>query len=112
MSTKGMYRNSDPHTSKAGAQDVSGRKITQSMRLLRTYVGKVSGQTDDEAAAQAELTHTCYWKRCSELRQEGYIHTLKIMGSTVTRKGKAGSERIVCWLSDEGLKKLKEEGLA
>jgi hypothetical protein len=99
-----------PHgyvTEQLGAADVAPRRENQKTRLLRTYVNAPLGLTDDEAAQEADLEDTCYWKRCGELRELGYIATLTIAGVTLTKMGLHGSRRIVCWITDEGEKHLE-----
>lgn len=101
---KGMRvatRHSDPVTSKQAAKDLTPRVGTQRMTMLRAYA--YGGQlTDEEAADLVDLEHTCYWKRASELRQGGFIAPVYEDGKLVTRKGKAGSPRMVCGLTDKG----------
>lgn len=106
------FRTADPFTSKAGAAHVAGRAPTQAMRLLMAYEFSNRGCTDEEAAEYAVLLQSCYWKRCGELRADGLIEPVKIMGTQFTRKGRAGTARIVCRLTPEGRKVLQQKGLA
>lgn len=62
------------------------------LQLLEMYVKAGNdGLTDDEAARDAGLLDTCYWKRCNELRQQGLI-----VNTGRKRLGLAGRKRIVC----------------
>lgn len=49
------------------------------------------GLTDDEAAQATGMLDTCYWKRCNELRQEGFI-----VDTGHKRMGLKNRMRIVC----------------
>lgn len=61
-------------------------------KMLESYVAAGSdGLTDDEAARDAGLLDTCYWKRCNELRQAGLIRN-----TGRKRIGLSGVKRIVC----------------
>ena len=70
-------RTSDPDTSKAGAISVSFRAGTQKMPKC------------------------CYWKRCSELRQAGFIKTIGL-----TRPSSVGEAQQVCAITEAGLAML------
>ena len=106
------YRNTDPHTSARGAQDVAQRAPSQMMRLLLTYITTAFGRTDDEAGAEAGLLHTGYWKRCSDLRTNGWIAPVKIAGMDFTRTSRYGSAARVCVITDEGRQELRRRGLS
>ena len=67
-------RANDPATSTKAAQNLSVRAGSQRALLLSRYA--VADMTDEEAghaSGLALLPKCCYWKRCSELRQAGYI---------------------------------------
>ena len=99
----GRARTSDPVTSHAAGESVALRSGSQKARLLAAYYAAGGhGLTDDEAAEQTYLTHGCYWKRCSELRQDGYIYDLGI-----TRRGPLhGEARIVCAITHKGIEAI------
>lgn len=106
-------RRDDPDTSKQGARDVEGRAPSQSLRLLQAYLLSTKGYTDEEAAAKAGLLNSCYWKRCGELRQEGYIKPVRLPdGRVLTRTGWAGTQRMICAPTQAGRELLVEKGLA
>ena len=70
-------RHSDPETSHLAAKSVKLRAGTQQARLLVAYdCASLRGLTDQEAGEMTGLINQSgcgYWKRCSELRQAGYI---------------------------------------
>ena len=86
-------RTSDPITSHLGAADVEPRALTQRGRLLAAFRAHPDGLTDEEAAilAVGVSYRSCWWKRCSELRDLGLIEPTGEM-----REGSQGSKRIVC----------------
>lgn len=99
----GRTRNPDHPTSIEGAKSIGYRAGSQKARLLSVYQRAEEaarlwatdpGLTDEEAAGMANLTRTCYWKRCGELRADG-----KIVPTGETRLGNAGVPRIVCRLA-------------
>ncbi len=97
------HRVNDHDTSVAGAHDVATRSPNQKVQLLRQFrrAGDL-GLTDEEAADQAGLLRSCYWKRCGELRR------LELIAYTETkRKGTAGLGRKVSVITAEGLELLR-----
>ena len=101
-----LFRNTDPITSTQGAADVKPRRRSQAMLLLAEYAHR-DGLTDEEAGLFSGLLHRpkcCYWKRCSELRAEGFI-----IDTGETRLSTAGSHMMVCEITFEG--KMMLEGL-
>ena len=98
----GVRRN-DKATSKAGAQAMTVRAGSQRAKLLSTYFSNPY-LTDEEAGTASGLSllpKCCYWKRCSELRQAGYIRA-----TGKTRVSTAGVEQQVCEITDEGSRVL------
>ena len=98
----GVRRN-DSATSGAGAKAMTVRAGSQRAKLLATYF-REQYLTDEEAgraSGLALLPKCCYWKRCSELRQAGYI---KPNGKT--RISSAGVEQQVCHITAEGIQVL------
>lgn len=93
----GRHRSPDWVTSIAGANSVAYRAGSQKARLLAEYKRALPlGLTDDEAAEACDLSRTCFWKRCSELRQDGAIVV------TSTRKSSINGElRIECTYNTE-----------
>jgi len=85
-------------TSKAGAKSLTVRAGSQRALLLSRYAE--DSMTDEEAgqaSGLAMLPKCCYWKRCSELRQAGYI---TVTGSV--RASSAGVDQLVCAITAEG----------
>jgi hypothetical protein len=69
-----MVRTPDYDTSHEGAQKASESKENIQRKLLAGFYGAgEKGFTDEECAEATELTDTCFWKRCGELRAKGYI---------------------------------------
>ena len=91
-------RATDPATSTKAAQSLWVRAGSQRALLLSRYA--VADMTDEEAghaSGLAILPKCCYWKRCSELRQAGYIAT-----TGVTRTSSAKVEQQVCSITETG----------
>lgn len=115
-SVKKNYRSNDPATSKAAAESVIFRSGSQKAKLLSVYAKQIEGReeiqglTDEEAAEQAGLSLSSeYATRCSELRDSGFIEPLtNDSGTVLTREGKAGVERMLCYITSKGLFALAE----
>lgn len=108
----GMVRSSDPVTSWLGAQDVEGRRVNQRTLLLGAYAGAFpEGLTNTEAGEVAGLAtgRACYWKRCSELLEMGFIEEVKDgAGAVLTRRMEdTGSVQRVCRITDAGWSELR-----
>ena len=91
-------RANDPTTSAKAAATIWVRAGSQRAKLLAQY--DLDAMTDEEAghaSGLAILPKCCYWKRCSELRQAGYIAT-----TGVTRPSSAGVEQQVCAITQAG----------
>lgn len=73
-------RATDPATSHRAAQAIQVRAGSQRHLLLTAYRGDAE-LTDAQAAAAVGLlgTRSCWWKRCSELRDGGFI---EVTGTT------------------------------
>lgn len=99
-------RRNDPPTSHWGDQDVEPRRFPQKMRLLEQYAKFRNGLTNFEAGHHANIPPTSsYWKRCSELLDEGYIAVVKDWNDEiVTRENPVThSEQRVCKITPWGL---------
>ena len=93
-------RNGDGHTSRSPLPGLSIRAGSQRAILLATYAQHGDGLTDEEAgnlSGLSKLPRCCYWKRCSELRQAGY---LTVTGDT--RTSTAGEAQQVCSITEAG----------
>ena len=100
----GVRRN-DGATSTGGAKAITVRAGSQRSTLLASYYVH-DDLTDEEAgnvSGLATLPKCCYWKRCGELRQAGYI---RVTGAT--RVSSAGVEQQVCAITDDGVKALAD----
>lgn len=97
-------RSTDPDTSHAAAAEVKVKANTQRALLLAAFALEnrwdfVDGLTDEQAMAHADGVSATseYAKRCSELREGGYIEP-----TGETRPGSAGPQRIVSRITDKG----------
>ena len=98
-----LFRLSDPVTSREGAKAVKPRRTSQAMLLLAQYQHRPL--TDEEAGMASGLaykTKCCYWKRCSELRAQGFI-----TDTNTTRMSTAGSAMMVCEITAAGREALR-----
>lgn len=91
-------RNTDPATSKQAANNLPIRGGTQRAKILSAYLD--GAYTDDEIGqitGLASLPNCCYWKRCSELRQAGYIEP-----TGQTRPSRVNKLQQVCRITEAG----------
>lgn len=105
-------RSTDPDTSRA-AEPVRIKAGTQRARLLAAFavheigraIHETPGLTDEQAMLCAEgVAYTSeYAKRCSELREGGFIEP-----TGETRIGAAGAQRIVSRITDKGRQWIRE----
>lgn len=94
-----VARNTDPSTSKVAA--AKAPRVAQSMRLLAMYAAAGEPLSDEQAASLAGLLGTGYWKRCSDLRNAGYIYPT---GDTIM--GSAGTPVRLCFITHAGRREL------
>lgn len=96
-------RNTDPGTSHAATEEIKVRAGTQRAKLLTVFrhggFFGVDGLTDEQAmeGAVGVSPTSEYAKRCSELREAGFIEP-----TGETRRGASGMERIVSRITDKG----------
>jgi hypothetical protein len=104
---KGRTRRDDKASSIAGAESVAYRAGSQKAKLLEAYArAGARGLTDEQAAELAGLNmRSCFWKRCGELRQDGYIAE-----TGEHRIGDAGVARLVSRVTDSGLRATSSTG--
>jgi hypothetical protein len=91
-------RANDPTTSTKAAQGLWVRAGSQRAKLLAQYAH--DAMTDEEAgnaSGLAMLPKCCYWKRCSELRQAGYITP-----TGEVRQSSARVDQQVCSITEAG----------
>jgi len=90
------HRKNDHRSSTEGAYDVAFRAGTQKAKLLISYFDH-GHLTADEAAKEAGVSmRSCYWKRCSELRDLGFIEPVMDGDYPLNRPGDSGSLQMVC----------------
>ena len=96
-----MARSTDSETSKQASIGASKRSPSQKIQLLIAYAMHPNGLTDDEAgtvSGLSSLAKCCYWKRCSDLENEGFIaRTLE------TRPSLVGNQMMVRAITPKGL---------
>lgn len=97
MAEPKVARKSDPISSHIAAAESRPRRLSQRMRILKVYAQVNEPICDDDAAFLAKVEYG--WKRCSELRQLGYIkHTGYVRLD--------GRVRMVCKITKDGRKIL------
>jgi hypothetical protein len=109
-------RDDDRPTSIAAGQNTRGRESI-AMRLLRAYADAMMndpthrGFTDEEAmiAAGFELVDDGHRRRCSTLRNDGYIEQWYVNGVGIERRSeRTGKMRIVCIITPAGIDRVWE----
>lgn len=103
-----FVRPTDPATSKQAAESRDNRLRWGSQRhklLVEFYVAGAAGLTDEEAGKASGLyqSRACFWKRCGELRDLGFI-----ADTGVTRKSSCNHDVGVCVITQSGLVALSE----
>jgi len=87
-------------TSKAATTSLAVRAGSQRAKLLAVYVNAVGGLTDEAAAVLSGLEakrRCCWWKRCSDLRQAGFITETWWTGISST-----GAAVVACEITAKG----------
>jgi hypothetical protein len=99
-------RATDPGTSHKATANIQIKAGTQRTLLLQAFDG-LQDATDEEAMenAQGVSASSEYAKRCSELREAGYIEP-----TGDERPGNSGQARIVCRITDAGEAALQAAG--
>ena len=91
-------RNTDPQTSQQAAIGLPVRGGSQRAKILLAYLD--GEHTDDEIGqitGLASVPNCCYWKRCSELRQAGYIEP-----TGATRLSRVNKLQQICRITAAG----------
>lgn len=101
-------RSTDPETSHAAAREIRVKAGSQRARLLQAFMlFDQFGGTDEQAMIACRnygVSPTSeYAKRCSELREGGFIEA-----TGETRAGSAGPQRIVSRITDKGRRWIQE----
>lgn len=73
MPTATLARANDPLTSLWAAASVAGKTANMQDSLLAAFALDKKGMIAQDAAYEADLLHTGYWKRVSELLKSGYL---------------------------------------
>jgi hypothetical protein len=99
-------RNTDPKTSKAVGKDKDTllKWGSQRHKILAVYKDNPQGLIDEEAgeiSGLRDIRSCCYWKRCSELRQAGYLED-----TGLTKKSKANKDQLISKITEKGLERL------
>ena len=104
---KAHARRSDPSPSHAGAVAASVNAGTHMHRLLQAFASAPSGATAAGAAAYADLAHTGYWKRVSDLKNAGYIRAGQHEDGTLITAIEGSGVAVTVWfITPEGLAQL------
>ena len=91
---------------KSQKRTVTSSLTPQQRKLLVAYaIAGSEGLTNFEAGEAARLLHTCYWKRCSELRRKGYIASMDIERINPA----SGAKQMVNVITDDGKKALEND---
>lgn len=104
-------RNTDPTTSHQAADSVRRRARSQRDILLEAYIAAPDeGLIDEEAAQLAEVKmRSCWWKRCSELRELGFTERIFEDGEPVVRRSSLGENCGVSRITEAGVLHLKNQ---
>lgn len=91
-------RITDPPSSHKAAEQIEVRSGSHRERLLVAYVQSSSPLSDVQASRAAKMPdRSCWWKRCSELRQGGFI---EVVGEALDPE--TGAMVQVCQATDLG----------
>ena len=107
-------RRTDPVTSHLAARNITGR-VSQCDRLLVAYALMGGGLSDEQAARIAKAPdRSCWWHRCSDLRQRGFIdYTIdEATQQPLLITGSLGRQVHVCEITGAGLAYLRTKELA
>ena len=70
--------------------------------LLSVFADFPDGLTAEQAAAAADLLHTGYWKRVSDLQRDGFIAPMYRDGREVTARASSGLMQRVLSITPAG----------
>ena len=81
------------------SKELRVRAGSQRWNLLRQYVehGPLTNEQAGDLAGLSEKKGCCYWKRCGELLEAGYIEA-----TGDERRSQAGEMQRVCRVTDKG----------
>lgn len=96
-------RNGDHDSSADAAKGITPKAPNLRTRFLKAFqAAGERGLTDEEAAITLDLTDTCFWKRCNELRQAELIEF-----TDERRMGTKNQPRKVSVVTEFGAKAVK-----
>lgn len=98
-----LARTTDLSTSKEAAKSVKPTPLM--MRLLSVFAKK--SMTSEMAGEQADLLHTGYWKRVSDLVRVGYIEPRTQGGKNLTWATRSGRQAQVWKITAAGREALR-----
>ena len=107
-----VARNTDPVTSHLAAVGSPGR-TTQLHRLLLAFALTGRSLSDEQAAEEAGVSpRSCWWKRCSELRETGMIAQFTDEQNRPLYVTSSQGKRVMaCVITPQGRQYLRSEGL-
>jgi hypothetical protein len=95
-------RNTDPETSKLAGKNIAVKGGSQRAQILAVYLhGEYIDDEIGQITGLGNLPNCCYWKRCSELRQAGYIEP-----TGFTRRSRADKLQQICRITEAGRRVL------
>jgi hypothetical protein len=91
----------------AVSKELRVRAGSQRWELLRQYVehGPLTNEQAGDLSGLSERKGCCYWKRCGELLEHGYI-----ADTGEQRRSQAGEMQRICRVTDKGLALLSSGG--
>lgn len=106
-------RNTDPVTSHLAAIESPGRVAQKDRILLAYYFNRHRAMTDEQAAEEAGVSpRSCWWKRCSDLRDDGLVFRVSHdNGTPVQVIGSQGRPVHLSLISGKGTSYLRSKGL-
>lgn len=105
-------RRTDPVTSHLAAVGTPGR-VSQRNRILLGYaLANRWSLTDEQAAEEAGVSpRSCWWRRCSELRELGHIAPLRNEDGLIHVMSSQGKQVMTSMITPAGKQYLRSEGL-
>ena len=99
--SRALACSTDPSTSKDAAEATAPRTGSIKYKLLLAYYVSRYSITDREASSIAEVHEG--WKRCADLRNDGYIEPLRDAdGKLITVDGGLGHQVMLCRITSSG----------
>ena len=88
----------------AVSKELRVRAGSQRWELLRQYVerGPLTNEQAGDLSGLSDRKGCCYWKRCGELLEHGYI-----ADTGEQRRSQAGEMQRICRVTDKGLQAIQ-----